>query len=881
MRKMAWFSMVCLWSLFAGLQAQTLPDSWRIYLTGPAEAKAKCSITAVKGGIRIVDGSSGAEAGICHSYPVIAGKHYQFTATHPAARISGMEMTAYYSGKVNKRAGQAPLSASGTSVLQFGPVPQGAERVTVYFYSMKPAINDVTFTSMTCEVAGKPFPSQPITYAAPARASIEPRVFYVSPTGNDAAPGTEKQPWKSLARASAVSSGSTVIFKPGRYAGNMTITNSGAQDAPIIFRSEKPLAAVFTGDKAGDYAVTIRNCSHVQLDGFKFDVKPGSRWLLVENAYYCTIKNNHMEHATIHNPIRCKNVHYSKFDNLKVFRCEYRGKDRQVASDMWNNSFVTHTVFSNLYISRCGHRPLGIDRTCSENVIRDSVFDCRWGRNFEFFSTKKLLMERCILTNSYEGSGSFDGRAKLFTVDSIFRYNLIIRNNTCPLVINAYRYHDSPRQLMRRSYLYFNTWNYNQDCAWQMVDMTRKDGVFMVSGNMVKNNIMVDNNPADGTALQVHTNIAPDNRYINNLLRGRKPGEKTIKRPWLGGTYTPEEAEKTYPGQFAGNFDADPGFEDPAKDDYRLKKDSAAVDRAAPLTVATENSSGTYISVKDSRYFYDGYGIPGEAGDTLMIGKDKIIARVVQNIPEDKMMVLDRRVTVKKGDAVNLAYAGSAPDLGCFERGMQTGPKQDPMQYRIEKMDTATQTVINCTFEEDALENWFYFWKHSRKPNSTAAQDLTTAATGKGSWKVFFRKNQYGKNHKGSQLSTYIVPSNWEIDRFPLIRFSYRIPKGVPVGISIHETSMIGNAKNPAIVFLGGSPALVTKTAWTEYINMNLLQLKDDDQWHTVTVDARAIRKHFPNVKTLALCRFWAPAVNGREGDCYWIDDFAILPEKK
>ena len=87
-------------------------------------------------------------------------------------------------------------------------------------------------------------------------------------------------------------------------------------------------------------------------------------------------------------------------------------------------------------------------------------------------------MERCIITNSYEGSGSFDGRAKLFTIDGIFRYNLMIRNNSCPLIINAYRYKDSPMQMMRRSCLYFNTWHYNQDAAWQMVDMKTPDGSF-------------------------------------------------------------------------------------------------------------------------------------------------------------------------------------------------------------------------------------------------------------------------------------------------------------------------------------------------------------------------------------------------------------------
>ncbi len=864
------------------LNAAELPDGWRAFFSGPPQEKAKNSVTAVKGGIKIVDNSPQAEAGVGRAYPIVEGKYYKFTATHSDEILTGMEMTAYYGGKIgHKRAGQASLSPSGTSVLQFGPVPKGAERVMVYFYSMKPARNTAVFFGMKSEVSDKPFPAQPTSYAQAARVKIEQRVVYVAPDGDDKNPGTAAKPWKSLAKASAVTPGTTVLFKPGRYEGNMTISVSGAADAPIIFRSEKPGEAVFTGSKMRDYAVTIKNCSHVQLDGFRFDVKPDSLWLLVENAFFCTVSNCHMERSTIANPIRCRNVHYSKFDNLKVFRCENRGSDGAISGDMWNNDFVTHTVFSNLYISRAGHRPLGISRTCEKNVIRDSVFDCRWGRNFEFFSTKNLLVERCILTNGYEGSGSFDGRAKLFTVDGIFRYNLIIRNNSCPLIINAYRYYDSPPQLMRRSYLYFNTWHFNEDCAWQMADMQTPDGSFMVRDNMIKNNIMTANNSIDGTALSLSKNIAPQNYFRTNLLRGNVPGEKTIKRSWPVDTYTAEEAAKAMPEQFSGNFDADPGFVNPDKDDYRLKQNSVAVNRAEALTVTTESNNSIYLSVKDVRYFYDGYGIPGEQGDLLMIGPNKTEARIVRIHTNENILELDRRVAFKKGDGVNLPYSGKAPDLGCFEYGMKTGPQTDPFLFREVKMDTAETPVINCTFEEETLNDWFIYWKHTRRPNSAAKQDLTTAASGKGSWKVYFRPNSYGKNYKGSVLSTHILPKKWMIDRFPLVKFSYRIPKGVPVGLSIHDTSMIGRSANPATVFLGGSPALVPESKYQKYINMDLIKLIDDDKWHTVTVDVRAIRKHFPNVKQLVLLRFWAPAVNGRPEDCYWIDDFSIMPEKK
>jgi len=721
--------------------------------------------------------------------------------------------------------------------------------------------------------------------AAFAGLSLAAAEYFISPEGNDQAKGTQKAPWKSVDFASGkLVPGDTLTFLPGKYSENLIPPRSGAPDAPITYRAQKPGEAILTGGPKSEYAALVRNVRNVVLDGFRFDVKPGTRWMLVRDAMFCTFRNLHMEHSTIHDPIQCRNMHYCRFENVKAFRCNYTSSG-MVSSDMWNNFAVTHCVFDGLYISRVGHRPFGLWFDCEKNVVRNSVFDGRWCRNFEFFSPKGVLMERCVITNAYEGSGSFDGRAKLFTYDGIFRYNLIMRNGYCPLVINAYRYYDMPPFGMKRSRLYFNTWYLNQDCGWQMVDMSRKDGVYMVENNVVKNNIMVDNNPADGTALQIHSNIAPDNRFENNLLRGRQPGDKVVKVPsWPNPTrsFTAEEAATAFPKQYIGNFDADPGFVNADADDYRLKSDSPARERGVPLTEAAESQKKSiYLTVTDSRYFYDGFGIPGEQGDMIYIGAKKTPARIIDIDHEINTLTLDRPVAFEKGDAVNLAYTGKAPDLGAYQTGLKTGPEFDPKAVRQEKMDTAVNPVVVCDFEPADQERWFYLWKWSRRPNSRAYLDTTVGANGsKCSWKVVAEKNNYGKNVEGSVLSTHICPARWFIDRFPFVRFSYRIPKGTPVGVSIHETAKTGASVQVAQAFLGGTPSLVTKSPYMTYENLKKIELIDDGEWHTVTVDVRAIREKFPHVKMLSVLHFWTPGVNGKIGDCYWIDDFAILPAK-
>ena len=295
--------------------------------------------------------------------------------------------------------------------------------------------------------------------------------YFISPNGKDSNAGTAKSPWKTIKTAAdKLRPGDTLTFLPGRYSENLIPPRSGAKNAPITYRASEAGKAVLTGGPRSEYAALVKDVQHVILDGFRFDVAPKTRWMRVENVSHAIFRNLHMEHSTIYDPIRCQNMHYCRFENVKAFRCNYDGRDGLVSSDMWNNFNISHNVFDGLYISRVGHRPFGLWFDCRKNVVRNSVFDGRWCRNFEFFSPKGVLMERCVITNAFEGSGSFDGRAKLFTIDGIFRYNLIMRNGFCPLVINAYRYEDMPPFGMKRSRLYFNTWYMNQDCGWQMVE---------------------------------------------------------------------------------------------------------------------------------------------------------------------------------------------------------------------------------------------------------------------------------------------------------------------------------------------------------------------------------------------------------------------------
>ena len=73
-------------------------------------------------------------------------------------------------------------------------------------------------------------------------------------------------------------------------------------------------------------------------------------------------------------------------------------------------------------------------------------------------------------------------------------------------------------------------------------------------------------------------------------------------------------------------------------------------------------------------------------------------------------------------------------------------------------------------------------------------------------------------------------------------------------------------------ISLGGSPAYRVQDGVE---NLDLVRLRDDDCWHTATVDLRELTRRLPGVRMIKQWRFITGG-NGRRGDQYWVDDFQI-----
>lgn len=100
---------------------------------------------------------------------------------------------------------------------------------------------------------------------------LTPSTFYVSPTGNDNAAGTQQAPWQTLQQAAnEVVAGDTVEVEPGDYAGFVMGWNNpqnGTAAAPITWNAEPGVTITSRNNETAD-GIDLEYCSYIVINGF-------------------------------------------------------------------------------------------------------------------------------------------------------------------------------------------------------------------------------------------------------------------------------------------------------------------------------------------------------------------------------------------------------------------------------------------------------------------------------------------------------------------------------------------------------------------------------------------------------------------------------------
>lgn len=755
--------------------------------------------------------------------------------------------------------------------------------------------------------------------------------YYLSPDGDDASAGTRENPWKSLQKANeTLQPGDTALFLPGEYPGSIDPARSGTADAPIVFRSVEPLGATLTG---GDgFAISLQDDRHIQIENFWIDVDGSGGWVSAVGCDHITIRGCVMHDAA-------STAQFVKSEQMKLIDNVF-SKDR-VTGNMWHILQCSHVLIEGNSYAHVGHSPMQIT-TSQYVVVRSNSFQNPWGRNYEFWTSGRLLIERNIITRARDSGHSADSRAKNVYIESIFRHNRAFGNLHTALNSPSYiSMAGSPTHPKRRPYrlldtrLYNNTIAGNLGYAWEFAGMC-------IASNIVMNNVYFNNDWAGGNLqLRYADSCTRDNRFRNNLIRGSEEGQKTVE--YRGELMSCDEVNKKAPlirnywSEFQYNIDAEPDLQNVKTGDFRIGPDSACIDAGAPLALAIDEGHGSELPVSDGLPFYDGFGIEGEQGDWIAVGSPENLAqieRIELRYDLADILHLDREVRWTNGMPVSLPWAGEAPDIGVHERDL-THPKRfrafaapvyprpgetvnfnlDPLgktveavrwdfrdgTYSTELSPTYTwdepgdhAVVVRAEFEngESSVEVVFVGVEEPLDPDEPLVRADMEDETRETEWGFhfkFYRSWLTGYEHvqrevgEGKCMRLFMDPDKRNRAAGALAPGVWNIDEYPIIRFEyrIPEGVAVAPVVEPYRAAHLPSGWMLGGTEAAEpgrYTEVSGSELIDDNRWHEAEVDLRAIREATPEVTHIYRFMFYCNW-NEDRGQEFRFDNFYVLPE--
>jgi len=399
-------------------------------------------------------------------------------------------------------------------------------------------------------------------------------IYYVAPTGDDANPGTQSQPWRTIQHAAdTLAAGDTIYIRAGTYPERVIPQNSGSAGQYITY-------AVYPGEKAtiDGSSITLPDTlaglfdildqSYIRVAGLRvINAGPydNNAAILVHNSSYIIVENNHTANTSSSGIGIWASDHITADGNtIEQAGIRLYQECLTVAETSWFE--IKNNEVSN------GHKD-GIcvkDNAANGQVYRNHVYQVQ-GVGIYVDSWNRHTHDIAVFQNIVHDNGN-DGLALASeeggTLENVYVYNNMgyhNRYNALNVSINGEAQHHpiSNVQVINNTF-YNNGW----------------------AGGV--GGILVENPEAQNVV--VRNNIVSQNLYFQLLVALVVPAQHvTIDHNLIDG-YRGNVSE----GETRGSdyVEGDPLFTNAAGADFHLQSSSPAIDHGSAVAAPGTDSDG-------------------------------------------------------------------------------------------------------------------------------------------------------------------------------------------------------------------------------------------------------------------------------------------------
>ena len=385
---------------------------------------------------------------------------------------------------------------------------------------------------------------------ASGRAGAAPlRTFYVDPAGNDAAAGSDTQPWRTLQKAAnPVRAGDLVIVRAGRYAG-LYLTTSGTATDPITFRGE-PGAIVETQNPTTQDGINLEGASYVIVEGFTVTGVPRAGIRSVVN-HHVIIRGNTGDLN-------------GRWGILTGF-----SDDILIENNVMSRSQAEHGI----YVSNSGDRPVIRKNVVFGNRANGIHMNGDVSQGGDGIISGALVEDNTIFDNGFGGGSGIncDG-----VQSSVFRNNLLYNNHASGISL----YQIDAAQPARGNQVLNNTIVMASDARWAINIQNAS------TGNVLRNNILFNQQSFRGS-IAISADSRPGFVSDTNVVMDRfsiDGGDTRIGlAAWRAATGQDQSSLIAAPAALFVNF---------AGNDYHLSATSPARDAGVTLAAVPDDLEG-------------------------------------------------------------------------------------------------------------------------------------------------------------------------------------------------------------------------------------------------------------------------------------------------